>query len=71
MFNLFLHMYYPFDSDNMKYEKVPKFCAKWFHKTFLPRPGDGLGKHTFGINRMGIVGKDDVISYLYCHNGVI
>ena len=39
VFNLFLHTYYPFDSDNMKYEKTPhilchvillrRFCHPW------------------------------------------
>ena len=27
-------------------------------------------KYLFGINQMRIVGKDDDISYIYCHNGI-
>ena len=28
-------------------------------------------KYLFGINQMRIAGKDDDISYNYCHNGII
>ena len=28
-------------------------------------------KYLFGVNQMRIVGKDDDISYIYCHNGNI